>query len=80
MGALAQAYIDFSRDDGLAATDYLIDWVLGDTTDTIAHLATGDVDIAITYNAAAEYRAGNTSVSIQRLYGFRDHFYLMGPP
>jgi hypothetical protein len=56
-----------------------IDWVVGDTTDSINYLSTGDADIAITYNAAAEYRALNLSIATKRVYGFRDHFYLVGP-
>jgi hypothetical protein len=43
-------------------------------------LASGNADIAITYNAAAEYRAGNLSIATKRVYGFRDHFLLVGPP
>jgi len=79
VGALAQSYIDYSRDSGIADKDYLISWITGDTTDSINYLQSGDADIAITYNAAAEYRAGNLSYSSKRVYGFRDHFYLMGP-
>jgi ABC-type tungstate transport system permease subunit len=56
-----------------------IDWVTGDTTESINYLATGDADIAITYNAAAENRAMKLSVATKRVYGFRDHFYLVGP-
>jgi hypothetical protein len=56
-----------------------IDWVVGDTTDSIKYLSSGDADIAITYNAAAEYRALNLSIATKRVYGFRDHFYLVGP-
>jgi ABC-type tungstate transport system permease subunit len=56
-----------------------IDWIVGDTTDSINYIASGDADIAITYNAAAEYRALNLSFALKRVYGFRDHFYLVGP-
>lgn len=34
-----------------------IEWVKGDTTETINNLKTGDVDIGITYNTAAELNA-----------------------
>jgi hypothetical protein len=80
VGALASAFIDWSRDNGTASEDYLISWITGDTTDSINYLESGEADIAITYNAAAEYRAGNLSISTKRVYGFRDHFYLVGPP
>ena len=56
-----------------------IDWVKGDTTESIHYLASGDADIAITYNAAAENRSLKLSIATQRVYGFRDHFYLVGP-
>lgn len=56
-----------------------IDWVTGDTTQSINYLASGDADIAITYNAAAENRSLKLSIATKRVYGFRDHFYLMGP-
>jgi len=79
VGALASAYIDWSRQHGGETQDYLIDWVTGDTTESIDYLATGDADIAITYNAAAENRAMKLSIATKRVYGFRDHFYLVGP-
>ena len=56
-----------------------IDWVTGDTTESVNYLASGDADIAITYNAAAENRSLKLSIATQRVYGFRDHFYLVGP-
>ena len=58
-----------------------IDWVTGDTTESISinYLASGDADIAITYNSAAENRWLKPSIATQRVYGFRDHFYLVGP-
>ncbi|GJN93649.1 hypothetical protein Rhopal_006706-T1 [Rhodotorula paludigena] len=61
VGALAKAYIDYSIANGTADSPYLIDWVTGDTTDSIRYLKSGDADIAITYNAAAEYQALNSS-------------------
>lgn len=56
-----------------------VDWVTGDTTDSIKYITNGEADIAITYNAQAEYRALNLSSATRREYGFRDHFYLLGP-
>lgn len=94
--ALASAFIDWSRESGLVAEDYVvrfpepslpeyllmtfkIDWVKGDTTESINFLQSGDADIAITYNSAAERRAIALGTAIRREYGFRDHFYLVGP-
>lgn len=57
-----------------------IDWVKGDTTESIKYLASGDADIAITYNDAAETRAMNLEIAIKKEPAFRDHFYLVGPP
>jgi len=65
--------------DRIDFTIFKIDWVTGDTTESINYLATGDADIAITYNAAAENRAMKLAVATRRAYGFRDHFYLVGP-
>ncbi|GAA6018666.1 hypothetical protein JCM10207_009002 [Rhodosporidiobolus poonsookiae] len=79
VGALAQAYIDYSVENGLADEPYLIDWVTGDTTYSIDYLQSGDADIGITYNAQAEYRALNLSIASKRIYGFRDHFLIAGP-
>jgi len=79
VGALASAYIDYSRSTGSVQEDYAIDWVVGDTTESIYYLETGEADIAITYTAAAENRAMSLGVATKRVYGFRDHFYLVGP-
>lgn len=56
-----------------------IDWVKGDTTESIKFLATGDADLAITYNPAAESRAIDLKIATRSEYVFRDHFYLVGP-
>lgn len=56
-----------------------IDWVVGDTTESIKYLATGDADIAITYNAAAETRATDLKIATRKEWIFRDHFYIVGP-
>jgi hypothetical protein len=56
-----------------------IDWVMGDTTQSINYLASGDADIAITYNTAAENCSLELSIATKHVYGFRDHFYLVGP-
>ncbi|KAM0752763.1 hypothetical protein T439DRAFT_323377 [Meredithblackwellia eburnea MCA 4105] len=80
IGALAKAYIDYAVTNSTIATSpFQVDWVTGDTTQSINYLQSGDADVAVTYNPQAEYRAGNLSISTRRLYGFRDHFYLLGP-
>jgi hypothetical protein len=56
-----------------------IDGVTGYTTESVNYLASGDADIAITYNAAAENRSLKLSIATQCVYGFKDHFYLVGP-
>ena len=57
----------------------MIAWVKGDTTDSINYLASGDADVAITYNAATKSRSLALNTSTRREYAFRDHFYLVGP-
>ena len=79
VGALASAFIDWSIQNGTATEDYVIGWVEGDTTESINYLGSGDADIAITYNVAAENRSLALGISIRREYAFRDHFYLLGP-
>ncbi|GAA6040763.1 hypothetical protein JCM8097_003286 [Rhodosporidiobolus ruineniae] len=79
VSALAEAFIDWSLENGTATEPYKIDWITADTTYSLDHLSTGAADIAITYNAQAEYRALNLSYATKRIYGFRDHFYLFGP-
>lgn len=63
-----------------ALTPVQIDWVKGDTTESIIYLGSGDADIAITYNDAAETRAMSLQIAIKKEPAFRDHFYLVGPP
>ncbi|KDQ16286.1 hypothetical protein BOTBODRAFT_107157 [Botryobasidium botryosum FD-172 SS1] len=78
--ALASAYIDWSREYGGVKEDYRIAWITGDTTESIKYLESGDADIAITYNAAAEKRTIALKIAASpSVYGFRDHFYLVGP-
>ncbi|KAL8277122.1 hypothetical protein RQP46_010450 [Phenoliferia psychrophenolica] len=54
--------------------------VLGDTTQSIEYIASGEATHAITYNAAAENASINLGIASKRIYGFRDHFYVVGPP
>ncbi|KAF9459273.1 hypothetical protein BDZ94DRAFT_1172016 [Collybia nuda] len=58
---------------------FRIGWYLGDTTESLGLLAAGSVDIAVTYNKAAESQSVSSGAAVQRVYGFRDHFLLVGP-
>lgn len=48
-----------------------VGWYLGDTTESLGFLAAGEVDVAVTYNDAAEKQAIATGVAVARVYGFR---------
>jgi spermidine/putrescine-binding protein len=48
-----------------------IAWYLGDTTDSLSMLASGEVDFALTYNAAAEAQSVNSGIASDRVYAFR---------
>ncbi|KAI9571747.1 hypothetical protein HD554DRAFT_2213768 [Boletus coccyginus] len=77
IGAWADAFIQYC--DGEGIPPFQVGWYLGDTTQSIGYLAAGEVDIAVTYNAAAEKQACTAGSVVSRVYGFRDHFYLVGP-
>ncbi|KXN81952.1 Cytochrome P450 4c21 [Leucoagaricus sp. SymC.cos] len=57
----------------------VIEWYLGDTTESIAFLENQIVDVAVTYDEVAERQLDEIGVLSAWLYGFRDHFYLIGP-
>lgn len=80
VGALANAFITYMVDETKREEPFVIQWVKGDTTETIGYLGTGQADVGITYNKAAECQAMSDGVAARRVYGFRDHFYLAGPP
>lgn len=59
---------------------FQVAWIKSDTYYSIQYLKTGDADVGITYNEAAE------NISIKQgiakspsYYAFRDHFLLVGP-
>lgn len=59
---------------------YQVAWYRGDTTETLNNIASGLIDIGITYNAAAEQQSMDSGDSVKpAVYGFRDHFLLVGP-
>ncbi|RSL42212.1 hypothetical protein CEP54_015562 [Fusarium duplospermum] len=75
---LANAYIKDRVADG--EKPFQVAWIKSDTYYSIQYLKTGDADIGITYNEAAE------NISIKQgiakspsYYAFRDHFLLVGP-
>ncbi|KAI9571744.1 hypothetical protein HD554DRAFT_2312053 [Boletus coccyginus] len=77
IGAWADAFIQYCYKQGIAP--FKVGWYLGDTTESLGYLAAGEIDIAVTYNAAAEKQACKSGSAVERVYGFRDHFYLVGP-
>ncbi|CAE6425864.1 unnamed protein product [Rhizoctonia solani] len=80
VGALANEFITYMVDKKEPPEDpFAIEWVKGDTTETLSYLKTRQADIGITYNKAAECQAISDNVAARRVYGFRDHFYLVGP-
>ncbi|KAJ6552883.1 extracellular solute-binding protein family 1 [Mycena capillaripes] len=77
--ALADAFIQHSVANGSAP--FRVSWVLSDTTGTIKYLQSGDADVGITYNPAAEQLACVEGIVDARTYYiFRDHFLVTGPP
>ncbi|CAE6533714.1 unnamed protein product [Rhizoctonia solani] len=80
VGALANAFITYKVDENKTEQAFAIEWLRGDTTETINYLRSGQADIGITYNKAAECQAVTDGVAARRVYGFRDHFYFAGPP
>ncbi|KAJ7065370.1 hypothetical protein C8F01DRAFT_982422 [Mycena amicta] len=77
--ALADAFIDYMVKEQQVAP-FQVGWYLGDTTQSLDYMAKRQADVAITYNAAAENASLDMGVSVDRKYGFRDHFVLVGPP
>ncbi|KAG6819113.1 hypothetical protein H0H93_015358 [Arthromyces matolae] len=78
IGAWADAFIKYAVET-LNLDPFLVGWYLGDTTESLAFLANGSVDVAVTYNAAAEAQIEKSLAANERIYGFRDHFILVGP-
>ncbi|KAG6853764.1 hypothetical protein C0991_001594 [Blastosporella zonata] len=79
IGAWANAFIQYCVENR-TMTPFQVGWYLGDTTASLAYIAAGEVDIAVTYNEAAEQQSLQSKAASQRVYGFRDHFLLVGPP
>ncbi|KAG8718964.1 hypothetical protein FRC08_003945 [Ceratobasidium sp. 394] len=79
VGRLANEFIKYELKNTRGAKPFKIEWIKGDTTETLGYLETGQADVGITYNKAAECQAVKDGVATRREYGFRDHFYLVGP-
>jgi len=75
--AWALKFIEDSVANG--SEPFYVDWYLGDTTQSLAYLQAGIVDIAVTYNEMAEEQAMNAGYAARWEYAFQDHFYLVGP-
>ncbi|KAF9005233.1 hypothetical protein BDQ17DRAFT_1390074 [Cyathus striatus] len=78
IGAWANAFIKYCVEKK-GEKPFLVGWYLGDTTESLGLLAAGSVDIAVTYNEAAEKQSLDTQSATKKIYGFRDHFLLVGP-
>jgi ABC-type tungstate transport system permease subunit len=72
--ALADAFI--AAQGGPA---FGVAWYKADTTGTLGYLKTADIDVGLTYNAAAEKQALSEAYADTRAYAFRDHFRIVGP-
>jgi len=59
------------RDDISNTLLYQVAWYLGDTTESLGLLAAGSVDIAVTYNEAAEKQSKDSGAAVALVYGFR---------
>ncbi|KAJ6070609.1 hypothetical protein N7467_011928 [Penicillium canescens] len=59
---LADEFIQ-NRTTGCTGNPFKIEWVKGDTTETINNLKSGDVDIGITYSTAAELLAIESGIA-----------------
>ncbi|KAG6827231.1 hypothetical protein H0H92_012713 [Tricholoma furcatifolium] len=79
IGAWADAFIQYCVQNK-SMSPFTVGWYLGDTTQSLAYIADGTVDIAVTYNEAAEAQSVASKAAVQDVYGFRDHFLLVGPP
>ncbi|KAG6817590.1 hypothetical protein H0H93_006612, partial [Arthromyces matolae] len=78
IGAWADAFIQHCVQKK-SISPFQVGWYLGDTTQSLSYLAAGQVDVAVTYNGAAEKQSIDSKAASQIVYGFRDHFLLVGP-
>ncbi|KXN81961.1 hypothetical protein AN958_03369 [Leucoagaricus sp. SymC.cos] len=78
IGAWADSFINYMV-NRKGHEPFLVEWYLGDTTQSIAFLQQKVVDVAATYNLAAERAVYDAGLLSAWLYGWRDHFYFVGP-
>jgi len=52
-------------------TTIQVGWYLADTTYSLSYMAGGSVDVAVTYNPAAEMQYVRSGAVAERVYGFR---------
>ncbi|OAX79808.1 hypothetical protein ACJ72_05869 [Emergomyces africanus] len=74
---LANVFIRECVEDG--AEPFRVAWYKSDTTESVDHLKTGIVDVAITYNSVAEKVAVFRGIASKSLFIWNDHFMLVGP-
>ncbi|KAF9443917.1 hypothetical protein P691DRAFT_796946 [Macrolepiota fuliginosa MF-IS2] len=79
IGAWANSFINYMV-ERKHHEPFTVEWYLGDTTESIGFLQNKQVDVAVTYNEAAESQVNDAGLLSAWLYGFRDHFYFVGPP
>ncbi|KAK0473725.1 hypothetical protein IW261DRAFT_674593 [Armillaria novae-zelandiae] len=78
IGAFADAFIKW-RVESSQEEPFKVEWYLGDTTQSLSYLSLGYVDVAFTYNKAAELAEIKSKKAVRRELVFMDHFYLVGP-
>jgi len=76
--ALADSFIDYQVKEK-KREPFKIGWYLSDTTQSLEYLEKDAVDVVITYSKAAEDEVLKMGHAVERVYGFRDHFMLVGP-
>ncbi|KAI4208188.1 MAG: hypothetical protein LQ349_009762 [Xanthoria aureola] len=76
--ALADGFIDdHVKETG--CNPFAIAWIKCDTAGSFNNLASGAVDLSITYLPAAEAIAMQQGFTDRSVYAWRDHFMLVGP-
>ncbi|KAK0192436.1 hypothetical protein F5146DRAFT_1102379 [Armillaria mellea] len=75
IGAFADAFIKW-KVEIFKEEPFKVEWYLGDTTQSLSYLSLGYVDVAFTYNKAAELAEMKSKKAVRREL---DHFYLVGP-
>ncbi|KJA19328.1 hypothetical protein HYPSUDRAFT_1096123 [Hypholoma sublateritium FD-334 SS-4] len=75
--AWADSFIQYMVNKGEAP--FQVAWYLGDSTASLALLASGTVDMALTYVPSAELQLMESGAASRRVYAFRDRFALVGP-